>query len=404
LEAILDDFRRHEASEHYERAIALERAGRIDEAIIEYRRAVDVDPGFAEAYEALGHHYRRRGLLTKALDAFVTVVNLEANYTRLFNLGYILVELERYEEALEVFHRCLELVPDDPTAWYEIGFIYYAMGQLDEAMEALRIPRQVYPEDWRVLSLFGACYLGLSQWKRAEEHYQRALVRAMSPKEAQEAESGLSIARRYQEFPPDYLLNLKDQAYADEGIILLGTKGDDGLNIGSKNDWSMSAEAVATTLHRLRALLEALNLELTAVVAVDRSSVPLIRAMGQIFSLPRKHLSELQPNDRALLGLIVGRQAELLQVAEEQTSAKTLSLAIALNWLGNTASVMPDLTGVFVHKECSPPWQEGMRDAAEIEAAVKTLISCYDQLPEEANLKAQIDYYTRKHPHLRFLQ
>jgi Flp pilus assembly protein TadD len=398
----LDDFRRHEASEHYERAIALERAGRIDEAIIEYRRAVDVDPGFAEAYEALGHHYRRRGLLTKALDAFVTVVNLEGNYARLFNLGYILVELERYEEALDAFHRCLELIPDDPTALYEIGFIYYAMGHLPEAMEALRIPCAVYPEDCRVLSLVGACYLGLSQWERAEESYHRALDRAMSPKEAHEAESGLRIAQRYQEFPLDYPMSLKDQAYADEGIVLLGTQGDDGFDIVPRSDWAMSTEAVAVTLQRLRALIHALHLEFTAVVAVDRNSVPLVTAMGHIFSLPRKGLSELRPDDRALLGLIVGRQVELLQVAEEQALAQTLSFVMALNWMRDTGRV-PDLAGIFVNKECSPPWKEGIRDAREIEAAVETLMSCYAQIPEEPNLSAQIDYYIRDHPHLRFL-
>ncbi len=396
----MDSYRRPEASEHYERAIALERAGRIDEALVEYRRAVDTDPGFAEAYEALGYHYQRRGLLMKALDAFETVARLEGDYDAYFNLGYLLVELERYEEALESFQHCLELSPNDPAALYETGYVDYILGRLSEALEALRIPQERYGDDWRVQNLLGACNLGLERWKEAEAAYQRALPLATSPEDVEEAIAGLQIAQRYQEYPRDAVMGLKERAYGDAGVVLLGTAGDDGLNIARREHLTLTPEAIAVTLHRLVDLVKTVNLNLTALVAVDRDSIPLADVLSQILALPRKQLSRLDPADRPLMVLLAGRQPEILQVNMEQAPRNALSFVLALGWYGEH-DVFPDLIGVVVRGEIKVP-TAGIEEE-RIEALEKSLRDAYNGAPRERNLRNQVDYYLEDHPRLRFL-
>ncbi len=387
----MDDFRR-EAAEHYERAVALERAGRVDEALIEYRRAADTDPTFAAAHEALGYHYQRRGLLAKALEAFQTVARLEGTYTAYFNLGYILVEMERYEEAIEAFRHCLEIAPEDPAALYELGYTYYALGRPAEALEMLRLPLQAYAEDARVHNLAGACYLDLEMWQEAEASYAQAMELARFDEEAGEARFGLLVARRYQEFPPGMPLGIQDQLYADAGVVLLGTMGDDGRHLTPREAPPLSPEEIAVTLGRLRALFQALEIRPSAVVAVDRVSIPLATVLGKMLALPRKPLSRLQPQEQALLVLTLGRQRELLEVALEQAPPGSLSFVYALGWSPQDGP-LPDFIGVLVQGKMP---EEVSWDEESLRAACARLKGGGE--PE------QIRYYLEEHRRLRFLE
>jgi tetratricopeptide (TPR) repeat protein len=380
--------------------MALERAGRIAEALAEYRRAVDVDPGFAAAHEALGYHYQRRGLLMKACDAFQTVARLEGHYNAYFNLGFILVELERYEEALEVFHQCLALIPDDPAALYEIAYVHYVMGQLVEATAALRIPLASYGNDWRVYNLLGACNLGLGHWQAAETEYQQALQFAASPVEAEEAGAGLQVAQRYQEFAVGAALGFKERAYADAGLVVLGTAGDDGLQIALHDRLKLTPALTAVTLQRLQVLVEALDLGLTAVVAVDRDSAPLAAALGSLLALPRKRLLQLPTGERPLLVLRAGRQPELLQVALEQAPRGALSFILALEWYGEN-DLLPDVIGVPVRQVILPGRTPG--DERQVRLATRALLDACAVSSDEPGRESQVRFY-REHRRLRLLE
>lgn len=395
---MLEGSRRQQANEHYERGLALERAGLVDEAIAEYRRAVDVDPGFAEAYEALGHHYQRRGLLVKALDAFRTAARLQDDYTAYFNLGYVLVELENYEEALEAFQKCLEFIPDDPAALYEIGYIHYAQGNFAQALETLHLPQEAYPEDARVHSLIGACYLGLRRWAEAEASYRRALELAANPDEQEEAEAGLMTALRYQEFPPGSYWGPKEEAYAEAGVVVLGTAGDDGLRIPLRAPGTLPWEAIALTLRRLRALVRGLGIPLTAVVALDRMSIPIASALERLLHRPRKPLSALTNADRPLLVLASSQQMALLEVALDECPGQPQSFVLALGPY-NPDAFLPDWIGVPASGPWTLPW-EGGTDTPD---ATARLIAACTRLRAERNQAAQVAYYAREHRRLRFL-
>ncbi|MBN1485242.1 MAG: tetratricopeptide repeat protein [Chloroflexia bacterium] len=397
----MDHFRRQEASEHYERAITLERAGRIDEALVEYRRAVDADPGFAEAYEALGHHYRQRGLLTKSLDAFRTVSGLEETFDAHFRVGYILLELGRFEEALTVFQTCLALEPEDPTALYQIAYTHYALGRLPQALEALRLPLEAYRHDGQVHSLMAACHLGLGDWAAAEQYFRQAIEWAPSPEHAAEAEAGLRRALRYQEFP-DQELGLKERMYADFGVVLLGTAGDNGLEISLETDTSFAVEMIARTLSRLQELLAALPLDLTAVVSVERDSIPLALALEHLLRLPRRRLSQLHDTDQPLLVLAWGRSPELLQITREQAPPQAISFVLGLTWSADPTS-LPDLTGVVLQGQGGMPWQDIAQCPEPDALAAEQILAACRQLAPDPNLEQQLAYYTARHRRLRFL-
>jgi Flp pilus assembly protein TadD len=394
---MLEGSRRQLASEHYERARALERAGRFDEAISEYRQAVAVDPGFAEAYEALGQHYQRRGLLVKALDAFRAAARLQDDYTAHFNLGYVLVELENYDEALEAFRTCLEFLPDDPAALYEIGYIHYAQGEYVKALEALRVPLEEYPEESRVHSLVGACYLGLRRWTEAEASYRRALELAPTPEEREEAQAGLLTALRYQEFPPEGPWGPKEEAYAEAGAVVLGTAGDDGIRVPLREGGALTFEEIAVTLRRFRALARGLGVKFTAVVPLDRRSFPVAEALEHLLRRPRKPLSAVTEADRPLLVLALSQQMALLEVALDECPGQPQSFVLAFSPF-DPKLFLPDWIGIPAAAALSLPWDGESEDAAA------RLIIAVSRLRAERNLQAQVAYYAHEHRRLRFLE
>ena len=196
-------------------------------------------------------------------------------------------------------------------------------------------------------------------------------------------------------------LGLKERLYADAGVVVLGTAGDDGLHIVPREHLSLSPEAVAVTLGRLLALLRAWPIDLTAVVAVDRASLPLATVLAERLSLPRRPLSQLAPDDRALLVLLAGRQAELLQVVLEQSPPGTLSFVFALGWY-EQHDLLPDIIGVPVRDIAEAAAAlEGSGD--EPDATEELRSACQSAAPE-GNVEAQVRYYTQEHPRLRFLE
>src|SRR6266545_8348987 len=116
---MLDEFQREEALIHFQRGLNLERAHRVGEAVEEYRRAIAHYPHLREAHDALGFYYQRHGLLAKAAEEFRVVATLEDDFLSHFNLGCVLLELARYDEALASFSTALRLAPR-PSAQAEV--------------------------------------------------------------------------------------------------------------------------------------------------------------------------------------------------------------------------------------------------------------------------------------------
>ncbi|MGA9115608.1 MAG: tetratricopeptide repeat protein [Bacteroidota bacterium] len=105
-----------------------------DEAIREYRRALETDPSFAPAVMLLGYAYSSINEQEKAIRQMERYIEMapdaadpRASYADL------LIRVGRYEEALDQYERSLELKPD---YWYslgQIGTIYSWLGRLKDA-------------------------------------------------------------------------------------------------------------------------------------------------------------------------------------------------------------------------------------------------------------------------------
>ncbi len=410
---MIDLQKRDEGLRYYYRGLALEQANRMPEAVEAYRQAVTIYPHLREAHAALGFYYQRAGLLAKAVDQFQMVVSLEGDFLAYFNLGYVLIELERYEEALRAFEQCLLLEPHDAATHYEIAYIKATFHRdFAGALQHLQYPLASYADDWEVHNLHGQCLLGLRRYDEARTAFGHALMLAATASAEVQTEliENIEAVERYREFRA--LNTVKDQMYANEGVVYIGSAQDNGLAVTETHDYHFTYPDIGTTLQRLMALIRGSEWHFTALTAADLIARPLVLALGTVLNIPVRTIEELQADDVVLLVLAVGREAELLQVASEHMPCKSVSFCMGLNWLRHSR-LLPEIVGIVAHGACSVPWEAELRrlraDGASsrvlqqsIDYATARLLDALHEVPRERNLSRQVRYYTRTHRRLSF--
>src|SRR6185295_4587705 len=118
-----------------ELAIALGDAGRVDEALAALAIAAKIDPfdGHAAFHEARLRH--DRGDAEGAAAAYGRARDMLGDVPEvLCNLGGVLNELGRHEEAVEVLQIAVDVRPDLALAANNLGIALDALGRTEEAI------------------------------------------------------------------------------------------------------------------------------------------------------------------------------------------------------------------------------------------------------------------------------
>jgi Flp pilus assembly protein TadD len=145
--------------------VALGHAGRHEEAMGAYRRALELRPDYPEAQNNLGISLARLGQPQAAERAFRDALALRPDYPdALMNLGDVLQTLGRLPEAVVSYERGLSLNPAAPRAAY--GQALRRLGRTAAALAAYRADAAQRPNDPEALNNLAA---GLADAHNANE-------------------------------------------------------------------------------------------------------------------------------------------------------------------------------------------------------------------------------------------
>jgi tetratricopeptide (TPR) repeat protein len=109
-------------------ASALRFAGRFEEAILQAKKALDLDPGHLVAYLNLGHNYLGLGRLDEAIEAF-------RRHGPSGNLGDAYARAGRTDEARALLAQFERRYADTGFGAGHIAQIYCGLGEIDRAFE-----------------------------------------------------------------------------------------------------------------------------------------------------------------------------------------------------------------------------------------------------------------------------
>jgi tetratricopeptide (TPR) repeat protein len=145
---------------HYVRARALELAGRSDLAILGYRQALEVDPAFRRAANALAYRSALSGRNAEAIEWFEHVLSLDARDAGAqFNLAFVYAKDGKQRKAIEHFRSAVALNPMLDRAWYGLGLAHASLGEHREAMKALERAARLQPMGSPIWYQYGmACH------------------------------------------------------------------------------------------------------------------------------------------------------------------------------------------------------------------------------------------------------
>jgi Tfp pilus assembly protein PilF len=100
------------------RGWAFEGMGRIDDAITQCRRAIEIDPAFGNPYNDIGAYLIAKGELDEAvpwLEKAKTAPRYDPRHYPFMNLGRIYAAKGMVKRAIDEFEGALALAPGDPT-------------------------------------------------------------------------------------------------------------------------------------------------------------------------------------------------------------------------------------------------------------------------------------------------
>jgi len=271
------------AETHNNLGIAFKAQGKLDEAVAAYRRALELKPDYAEAHNNLGVALQAQGKPDEAVACYRRALQLQPDYAEAHNnLGGIFQQQRKPDEAVACYRRALQLKPDYAKAYYNLGVALQAQGQLDEAVACYRRALQLKPDF-------------------AQAHY--SLGHALQNQE--KLDEAVACWRRTLHLQPDHA-----QAHYNLGIALLNQgKLDEAVAYGRRAvelqpDYAQAHSSLGVALQAQGQLEEAVAcyrraLELQPDAAQARSNLGLaLQAQGQLeeaVACYRRAL-ELQPD------------------------------------------------------------------------------------------------------------
>jgi len=106
--------------------------GAIDEAIAGCRKALEIDPNFAEAYatigEALGHDVKRQA---EAIAAYQSALKINPNLLPVYeSMGQLFLEVKDEKKAEEIFRQAMAADHQHMAGRFQLGRLLVRKGKI----------------------------------------------------------------------------------------------------------------------------------------------------------------------------------------------------------------------------------------------------------------------------------
>ncbi|HOJ32096.1 MAG TPA: tetratricopeptide repeat protein [Candidatus Hydrogenedentes bacterium] len=159
-----------------------------------FRRALAVTEDNYVAHTNLGGVLLEQGKIDEAKEHFQKVMEISPyNDLGYYGMGDVCLMQRRLEDALRYYEKVLEITPDHPLARYKRGAILTDLGRLDEALKNLQLGIEQHPENPMLHEELSRVLDKLGNSREAAIHHSLALKYG-----GPEAAEGLSKGKKGQ--------------------------------------------------------------------------------------------------------------------------------------------------------------------------------------------------------------
>jgi len=146
--------------------------GRWQDEIEACKKAIKINPDYADAHCNLGFAYGNLGRWPEAIDASKQAIRIRPDYAEAHsNLGVAYYKLGRYQEAIKEFGQAVKIRPDYADSHYNLGNAYGKLGRHQEAIDAFKQAVRIKPDDAEAHGNLGFAYLEMGDRNSALAEY-----------------------------------------------------------------------------------------------------------------------------------------------------------------------------------------------------------------------------------------
>ena len=196
------------------------------DAIKYYDKAIELKPGYADAYNNKGISLAELGCHKEAIQCFDKAIELKPDGDFLYAAkGISLAELECRKEAIQCFDKAIELKPDEVIAYNHKGRVLAGLGCYKEAIQCFDKIINLKPDSGSAYTNKGVSFAELRRHKEAIRYFDKAIelnpedIRAYANKgrvlaELEHHKEAMQCFDKIIEMRPD-----NARAYSDKGIL-----------------------------------------------------------------------------------------------------------------------------------------------------------------------------------------
>ena len=150
--------------------------GLMDEAVVQYQKALALWPDSANANGGLANALVQKGKESQAIIHYQKALESKPDFAGAHNnLGYCLLLMGRVDEAIVHYQKAVDLGPRSPVYHSGLGNAFFRKGLVDEAMVQYRESLALQPESADVHERFGDALFRKGRLDEAIIQYQKAL-------------------------------------------------------------------------------------------------------------------------------------------------------------------------------------------------------------------------------------
>ncbi|MFM2017626.1 MAG: hypothetical protein RL007_1282 [Bacteroidota bacterium] len=136
-----------------------------------------IEPYYSEIHMTRGSIYSQMGLHEKSISAFEKAKDYDAPSDEVaFCVGYELINLEKFEEAIPQFKHCLEINPEHDLALNELAYCYEVTGDQEDGVNFFSAFTDRKPYNQYAWFNLGVAYTRNGLFEKAIESYDYALA------------------------------------------------------------------------------------------------------------------------------------------------------------------------------------------------------------------------------------
>ena len=184
--------------------------GQLEASVDAFKKAIAIQPDYADAWNNIGSAFRDQGKLEEAIDAYKKALLIRPESAEAFNnMGNALKEQAKLEEATLAYKKAIAIQPDYAEAYNNLGIVLMSQGKSENAIVAYNKAINLKPDYAEAYNNLGNCLKRQVKLSEAIEAYKKALAIKPDYVEAEYILSALS-GETTNTAPRKYVENLFD--------------------------------------------------------------------------------------------------------------------------------------------------------------------------------------------------